>query len=264
MPSERQPIVIANWKMYLGSAEGIRAARVIRALVSRAAGRVVEVVVCPSFPLLSAVREEFKNSRVQVGAQDAHAEAAGPYTGDVSVTNLRGLVRYVIVGHSERRQFHGETDETVGRKLRQVLHAGLRPVVCVGETAEERDRGETVAKVHRQVQALVSTIPALSLTRCVFAYEPIWAISAGPDRPQEQPDPADAAEVIGLIRKVSADVAGRRYAELLRIVYGGSVTAKSVTAFVSEPGVDGVLVGGASTKPAELAAIVREVRTCHS
>lgn len=262
-PPARRPIAIANWKMYLSSTESVRAAQALRTLVGRL-GRRVEVVLCPAFPSLQAVRAALADSRIALGAQDVHAELSGPYTGDVSVTNLRGLTQYVIVGHSERRERYGETDDAVAQKVRRVLSSGLHPMICVGETAEERDDGETTVVVRRQVQNILQGVPALSLARCVFAYEPRWAISRGPGKPAPQPDPRDASEIIRFIRKVAADRAGQRYAERLRVVYGGSVESRTCRAFVCEPGVDGALVGGASTKPAEFAAIIQEILRCHS
>lgn len=261
---QRRAIVIANWKMYLSASESVRAARSTRTLTVRLAGRSVDIVLCPAFPLLPAVREALKGSRLQLGAQDLHHEASGPYTGDVAAAHLRGLARYVIVGHSERRRWHGETDEQVAKKMHRAVRAGLLPIVCVGETSEERDAGETVAKIRRQVSLLAAAVPALSLARCVFAYEPIWAISRGPGQPSPQPEPADAAHIVGLIRRVAAETAGHRHAERLRIVYGGSVDGRTVSTFISEPGVDGVLVGAASTTPADFFAIVREVIRCRS
>lgn len=261
MPGDRRPIVIANWKMYQGASATLRTTRAARVLTARMAGR-ADVVLCPPFPLLPAVQAVLRGSRLQVGAQDVHQERAGPYTGDVSAEHLRGLVRYAIVGHSERRRHHGETDAMVAQKVRAALRVGIRPIICVGETAEERADGKTVARVRAQVERVVAGIPALSLAHCVFAYEPIWAISTGIGQPSPQPLADDATHVMGLIRKVAADCAGRRYAERLRLVYGGSVDAKTVRSFVSEPGVDGALVGAAATNPAELARIVKEVLTC--
>lgn len=260
---DRRPIVIANWKMYLDAAATLRAARATRVLVARAAAR-VDIVLCPSFPLIPSVVAAVKGSRIRVGAQDVHAELRGPYTGDVSAEHLRGLVRYVIIGHSERRRQYGETDDIVARKFHQALHAGLQPIVCVGETADERDAGDTVAVVRRQVHRVLAGMPALSLARCVFAYEPVWAVRSNLGAPGAQPAPDDAAQVMGLIRKVAADRAGRRYAERLRVVYGGSVDAKTAKIFVAEPHVDGVLVGASSTNPVALHRIIREVLACHS
>jgi triosephosphate isomerase (TIM) len=262
MPSEvpmpeRRPLVVANWKMYLTPAESRREAELIR---KRAAvlARSVEAVVCPSFPLLPDLHAIFFKSPIVLGAQDAHMEEAGPYTGDVSVLHLQKLVRYVIVGHSERRRLHGETDEIVARKMRRVLNAGMHPIVCVGETAEERAAEATLEVVRRQVGAVMTELPVLELPRIVFAYEPVWAIGTGAGTPAPQPAPGEAAEIIGFIRKVASDAGGRRYAGKLRILYGGSVTAKTAAAFM-EPGVDGALVGGASTKATDFITIAQEI-----
>lgn len=260
-PRSRLPVAVANWKMYLSAAESVRAAEGLRALVGTLSRR-MEIVVCPSFPMLSAVRQALGQSRILLGAQDVHAELRGPFTGDVSVDHVRAHVRYVIVGHSERRQHHGETDAAVQGKTARVLTAGLHPIVCVGETAEERDRGDTIKKIRSQVATIVENLPVLDLPRLLFAYEPIWAISAGPNSPAEQPEPREVVEVVGLIRKVASDIGKPRYASQMRVLYGGSVTARSVRPFVSEPGVDGVLVGGASTKPAEFAGIIKEILAC--
>ncbi len=254
-----RPVIVANWKMYIGAIESVRAARAVRGFLARIAGKEADVVLCPSFPVLADVHEILKGSRIQLGAQDVHQEPSGPYTGDVSGAQLRGLVRYAIVGHSERRRFHGETDDIVARKAHQALRMSMIPIICVGETAEERDRGETIAKVRQQVDAAIRDLPRLSLTRCLFAYEPVWAISAGLGEERPQPEPADAAHMVRLIRKVAAERIGSQSAEQIRVLYGGSVTARAVRPFVAEPGVSGVLVGAASTKPAEFASIVREV-----
>jgi triosephosphate isomerase len=249
--------------MYLGTVESLRAAESIRALASRLARR-IDVVVCPSFPLLPQIREVLARSRILLGAQDVHAEERGPFTGDVSAEHVRSFVRFVIVGHSERRAHHGETDETIAKKVERVLKAGMHPIVCVGETAEERDAGETIKKVRTQVATILQGLPVLELPRILFAYEPVWAISAGLGEPSQKPEPGEVAEVVGLIRKVASDLGERRYAQQMRVLYGGSVTAKTVRPFVSEPGVDGALIGGASTKPAEFIAIVKEILACRS
>ncbi len=250
--------------MYLGFQESVRAARAVRSLVGRMAGRTVDVILCPSFPALVPVRDALAGSRLLLGAQDVHHQADGPFTGDVPARQLRGVARAVIVGHSERRRAHGETDAFVAEKVRRALAVGLLPIICVGETAEERADGDTVKTLTRQVRTIAGGVPPLSLLRCVFAYEPVWAISTGPGKPAPQPDPADASHLMGLIRKLAADRAGSHYAEQLRVVYGGSVQARTVAAFVCEPGVDGVLVGAASTHPGEFTAIVREVLRCRS
>lgn len=259
---ERRPIVLANWKMYLGAAESLRAAKVIRLLLGRVLGNAVDVVLCPSFPILPDVRRVLEGSRLMLGAQDVHHEVGGPYTGDVPMTQLKGLVRYVIVGHSERRQHHRETDALVRKKVARAVAQGVHPVICVGETAEEREEGKTVARITEQLGTILQDMGGLSLARCVIAYEPIWAISAGLGQPAKQPDPTDVVQIIGLIRKRAAEHVGNRYAERLRIVYGGSVGPRGVGALAGEPSVDGFLVGASSTKPADFAAIVKEVLRC--
>lgn len=257
-------MVIANWKTYVGAAESVRAARSLRALLQDVAGKAADIVLCPSFPSLAAVAGVLAGSRLLLGAQDVHHEVGGPYTGDVPVTHLRGIVRYVIVGHSERRRLHGETDALVAQKVSRAVAAGIHPIICVGETAEERAAGKTIARVAEQVRAVLPALSSLALGAAVFAYEPVWAISAGPRKPAPQPAPHEAAELIGLIRKLAAGRAGAASATRLRVVYGGSVAPDTACAFVSEPGVDGYLVGSASTKPAGFTAIVREVLRCRS
>lgn len=254
----RRPVAVANWKMYLSATASLRAAESIRTLGARFASS-MDLIICPSFPVLSDVRRLLERSRVRLGAQDVHEEARGPYTGDVSVEHLRHLVRYVIVGHSERRRFHHETDEQVARKAHSVVRAGLFPIVCVGETSEEHAAGVTIERVRAQVRAVFGVLPVLDIPRLLFAYEPVWAIAAGLGAPASQPEPQEVAEVAGLIRKLAAEHAAPRYAERLRVLYGGSVTAETVRSFVSEPGVDGVLVGSASTKPVEFVTIAKTV-----
>lgn len=264
MSDTPRPIVIANWKMYLGYAESVRAARAVRTLLARTAGRGIDVVVCPAFPVLESVAQVLRGSRIGVGVQDLHPEAAGPYTGDVSVALVRGRARFAIVGHSERRRAYGETDALVAAKALRAIRSGISPIVCVGETLEEREQGETIPTLRRQASAVVAALPALSLVRSLLVYEPVWAISRGPGKPSPQPRPEEAVQLIGLLRKVAADRHGTKAASRLRILYGGSVDARTVGPFSAEPGVDGVLVGAASTAPVSLAAITREVLRCHS
>lgn len=257
-------MVIANWKTYVGAAESVRAARSLRALLRDIAGKAADIVLCPSFPSLPAVAGVLAGSRLLLGAQDVHQEVAGPFTGDVPITHLRGLIRYVIVGHSERRRHHGETDAVVAQKVARAVAVGVHPVICVGETATERAAGKTIARVTEQVRAVLPELSPLSLAAAIFAYEPVWAISQGPGQPAPQPEPHEAAQLVGLIRKLAAGRAGAAYAARLRVVYGGSVERETACQFVAEPGVDGYLVGGASTRPETLAAIVREVVRCRS
>lgn len=254
----RRPLVVGNWKMYLSDVESLRAAESLKRLVKRQTGD-VDIVICPSFPLLPDVRAALAKNRILVGAQDVRAESSGPHTGDVSILHIRRWARYVIVGHSERRQHHGETNADVARKVHAVLRAGLRPVACVGETAAQRDAGETVAVIRGQAEEILRDISGMDHGRLTLAYEPVWAVRPDQQTVVEQPDPRDVVEIVRLIRRVAAEHHGTAAAERLRLLYGGSVTVATVKQFVGEPGVDGVLVGAASTKPAEFAAIIKEV-----
>lgn len=259
--NERKPLIVANWKMYLDAKNSKLAAD---SLVRMERGTDVDVVVCPSYPLLASIREILAGSGIELGAQDVHFLEKGAFTGDVSVGEVKDFVRYVIVGHSERRHYHGDTDEIVALKVRLLLRSGLHPIVCVGESAEERDEGKTIQKIRQQVEMVLKDLPLLDFPRIIFAYEPIWAISPSLEKSAPQPEPQEVAEISNLIRKLISDSGGNKYMEKMRVIYGGSVNAKNVAQFVKEPGVDGVLVGGASTRPADLISIIREVVQCRS
>lgn len=252
----RKPLVIANWKMYLDAKASVLAAQSLLRLLQ---GDAVDVVVAPSFPLLGELKEIFKDSAIQLAAQDVHYYEQGAYTGDVSVGEIKEYARYVIVGHSERRKYHGDTDEIVAAKTKLLLKNGLHPIICVGETFAERAQGGAIEKIRTQVNGVLNNLSLLDFPRLTFAYEPVWAISTGPGQEVEQPEPQEVAEMVNLIRKIVSEAGGTKYLDKIRVLYGGSVTSRTVKQFVAEPGVDGVLVGGASTKPAELVAIIREV-----
>jgi triosephosphate isomerase len=244
----RQPIVAGNWKMNTTIAEGL-------ALVDAMLPRLqefssVERVVCPPFVSLQAIAERLRGTDIRVGAQNVHPEPKGAFTGEVAPGMLEGLVTYVIVGHSERRQYFGEDDAFVNRKVRAVLAAGLAPIVCVGETLEQNERGETEAVVTRQTRAALDGIDDLS--QVVIAYEPIWAIGTG-----RAATPDGAAQTIGLIRAAVASLAGEPSANSLRIQYGGSVTAENFADFIAQDQIDGALVGGASLRAEQFLEIVR-------
>jgi len=263
MKSEfRKSLAVANWKMYLSAEQSLQAAKSFGAMWKTRKQEEVQVIICPSFPLLHRVKEILPKS-LEMGARDVHEDTHGAYTGDVSVKQIQDLVRFVIVGHSERRKFHGDTDEIAAQKAQRALKAGLHPLICVGENEREKQGGKTIEKIKGQVNTIMENMSALDVSRMVFCYEPIWAISGGPGELKEQPEPGEVAEIAGLIRKLVADKGERRYAEKMRVLYGGSVTSKNVSPFVSEPGVDGVLVGGASTKPAEFSAIIKKIQECH-
>jgi triosephosphate isomerase len=212
----------------------------------------VERVLCPPFVALSAVRPVLAGTGIGLGAQNMYWEKAGAYTGEVSPTMLAGLVEYVIIGHSERRQYFGETDETVNKKVKAALAAGLTPIICVGENLAENERGETAPVVGRQTRAAYGGLTADDAAKTIIAYEPVWAIGTG-----KAATPAGANAVIGLhIRGALAELFSSQVADSLRVQYGGSVTAANAADLMVQPDIDGALVGGASLKPAEFGAIV--------
>jgi triosephosphate isomerase len=214
----------------------------------------VDVVVCPAFTALRSVQTTIEGDRlpIQLGAQDVHWEPSGAFTGEVSAPMLAKLnVSYVIVGHSERRELFGETDETVAKKLRAVLANGMTPIVCVGETLEERERGSTDAKCCGQVEAAFAGLSSDDAQRCVVAYEPIWAIGTG-----RNATPDDANTTIGVVRERLVGLFGDT-AEVIRILYGGSVKPGNIAELMAMPEIDGGLVGGASLDPDEFSRVVR-------
>jgi triosephosphate isomerase len=249
----RTPLVAANWKMY--KTRGEAAAFLEAALGDLARVEGVEVVICPPFTALETVGRLLAGSPVRLGAQNVHWERQGAFTGEISPGMLVDLqCTYVIVGHSERRQLFGESDERVRRKVRAAFDAGLVPILCVGETIEERQAGQTEARVTSQVAEGTADLQAEEVARLVIAYEPVWAIGTGHAATGEE-----ANRVIGLIR----GYLHRRFgaaAEATRIQYGGSVRATNAAQFLQQPEVDGALVGGASLDPAEFVGIVRAAR----
>lgn len=242
------PVVVANWKMHTTRAE----ARALAAAVRdgcRTLGP-VRVVLCPPFTALGVVGELLQGSGIGLGAQDAHWEASGPFTGAVSPRQLADLgVSVVILGHSERRQHFAETDEVVRRKVTAVLAEGLTPLVCVGETEAERAAGRTAEVVTRQLRAALALRQPEAVARCWVAYEPVWAIGTG-----RTPTPGEVAAVHEGLRRELMALGG---AGGVPVLYGGSIRAGNVGALMAEPAVDGGLVGGASLSPDEFLAVVR-------
>jgi triosephosphate isomerase len=213
----------------------------------------VERVLCPPFVALTAVRPLLAGTGLELGAQNMHWEKSGAYTGEISAPMLVGLCQFVILGHSERRQYFGETDETVNKKARSALAAGLTPIICVGENLAENERGATAEVVSRQTRAAYAGLSADDAARTVIAYEPVWAIGTG-----KAATAAGANAVIGLnIRGTLADLYPGGVADAIRVQYGGSVTAGNAAEYFAQPDIDGALVGGASLKPQEFEAIVR-------
>jgi len=240
----RRPIVAGNWKMNLGAAEAEAFCAALPPGLGRPPGP--EVVLFPSFPLLPGVAAGVAESVVGVGGQDLSPEPKGAFTGDVSAAQLADAgCRYVLAGHSERRQHHGESDELVARKAAAALAAGLHPFVCVGETGEERRAGRTFEVLARQLAPLAWD------GRLALAYEPVWAIGTGLTA-----TPETAAEAHAFLRRRVAELAGERFAGALRILYGGSVTPDNARALAAAAEIDGFLVGGASLDAGRFCAIV--------
>jgi triosephosphate isomerase (TIM) len=246
--ARRIPIVAGNWKMNNTIAESLA---LVDAMLPRLQNfSSVERVVCPPFTALAAVADRLQGTDIGVGAQNVYPEPRGAFTGEVSPVMLVGLATYVILGHSERRQHFAEDDALVNRKLRAALSNGLVPIVCVGESLDQNEAGQTEQVVSRQVRGALDGIDDLS--RVVIAYEPIWAIGTGRAASAE-----GANATIGLIRSTVASMAGASVADGLRIQYGGSVTPDNFGAFIGQSEIDGALVGGASLKADQFLEIVR-------
>lgn len=249
--TRRVPVVAGNWKMNKTVAE---ARELIAALVpGLQAVQGVEKIVIPPFTVLMAAKALLEGTTIGLGAQNMHWETSGAFTGEVSPAMVAEWCRYVVVGHSERRAYFGETDETVNRKVRAALAHGLVPIVCVGETLEENQAGQTVEVVVRQVRQGLRDIALHAPDALMIAYEPVWAIGTG-----LACDPDDAQHVIGeVIRPALADLWGVEIAAGVRILYGGSVKPNNAASFFARPDIDGALVGGASLKAESFVEIAR-------
>jgi triosephosphate isomerase len=245
----RKPIIAGNWKMHYGPAEARAFAQQIIEPLARL--KSVERVLCPPSISIEAVRAVVGGTGVLVGAQNMYFEPRGAYTGEISPTMLQGLCHYVILGHSERRGYFGETDELVNQKAQAAFGFELRPIVCVGERLEDRDAGQTESVLTRQVRGSLAGLPLERLSDLVVAYEPIWAIGTG-----RAATPEDAASAASLIRALLAELYTPEAAQRVRVQYGGSVTPANMAEFAALPEIDGALVGGASLKP-EFVDIVR-------
>jgi triosephosphate isomerase len=247
----RKPIIAGNWKMYKTVAE---AEQLVREVTEKLAGYPeVEVVFCPPFTALSTVKALVRETPFRLAAQNLHWKEEGAFTGEVSPQMLADIgCDYVIIGHSERRQYFAETDATVNLKAKAALASGIKPIICVGESLAQRKAGETVALIERQTEAALNGIDPAIIATLVIAYEPIWAIGTG-----ESSTASDANQVIGLIRKTVARMFGNEAAGQLRIQYGGSVKPENIKEYMEEPEIDGALVGGASLKTDSFVKIVR-------
>ena len=251
----RRPLIAGNWKMHKNHLEGVQLTQKLAWALSSEDTDAVEVAVCPPFTALRSVGTLIDGDKLPIalGAQDCHPEPQGAYTGEISAPMLAKLgVQYVIVGHSERRQYSGEDDELVNRKARAVLEAGMRPIVCVGEVLEEREAGRTAEVVQGQVRGSLAGLGGDQVAGLVVAYEPVWAIGTGRAATAD-----DAQETIAVIRATVADLVGQAAADELRIQYGGSVKSSNAEELATKPDVDGALVGGASLDADEFALIIK-------
>ena len=246
----RKTIIAGNWKMNKTPSETKVFAEEFKALLPKT--KWCDVVLCVPFVDVPAAVRAFKDSRVAVGAENLYFEKSGAFTGEVSADMLVDLdVKYVIIGHSERRQYFGETDVTVNKKVHAALNAGLNPIICVGESLEQREMGVTMELIAFQVKSALSGVPAEQVRKCVIAYEPIWAIGTGKTATGEQ-----AAEVCTFIRATIRSLYGARIARGVTIQYGGSMNPKNAAELLSHEDIDGGLIGGAALKPDQLMEIV--------
>jgi triosephosphate isomerase len=245
----RTPMIAGNWKMNTTLAEASALVKEMREGLERMTG--VETVLCPPFLSLPLVKELLLGLSIKVGAQNMHFEERGAYTGEISPLMLCGICEYVILGHSERRQYFGETDDVVNDKIRAALAVELTPILCVGERLEQKEAGNTKEVVTRQVRGALNGIK--SLDGMVIAYEPIWAIGTGRAETGE-----GANAIIAIIRNTVARLYSEGTAQEIRILYGGSVTAANIAEYVKQSEIDGALVGGASLKAKEFLAIVAQ------
>lgn len=246
----RKTVIAGNWKMNMLASEIKPFMEALRAAMP--APRACDVVLCTPAVMIPAMVKAGKEAKVAAGGQDVSKFDKGAYTGEVSASQLQDIgAKYCIVGHSERRQYHGEDDLLINAKTRALLEHGINPIICVGESLEQREMELTMAHINYQVRAALSGVDAASLRRCVIAYEPIWAIGTGKTATSEQ-----AEEVCREIRAIIRDMYGARAARGVSILYGGSMNAKNAAELLAQPDVDGGLIGGASLKPNDFATII--------
>jgi triosephosphate isomerase len=251
MKASRRPVVVGNWKMHNLQAESVLLVKELRRLLDDV--KDVDMGVAPPFTSLAVAGRELQGSPIRLGAQNCHFEERGAYTGEVAPRMLADAnCAYVIVGHSERRHIFGEVDDNIAKKVKLVLQNDMTPILCVGETFDERDEEQTFRVVGRQVEIGLSGFSARGVERIVLAYEPVWAIGTGKTASPEQ-----AQEVHAYIREYVRDVYGEDAAQRIRIQYGGSVKAENARALMDQPDIDGALVGGASLEAKAFADIVR-------
>ena len=247
----RTPIIAGNWKLNKTVSEAIALTTALKASVVDVNG--VEIIVAPPFTALAAVSDVITDSNIRLSAQDVYSEDSGAFTGEVSAPMLKDVgCDYVIIGHSERRQYFGETNESVNQKVKAALAHGLKPIICVGELLEEREAGQTEAVIEDHVTGGIAGLAAAELLSCVIAYEPVWAIGTG-----KTATPDQAQEVHNFIRELLAKLHSAEVASQIRIQYGGSVKPENASELMTQPDVDGALVGGASLEAESFAQIVK-------
>ncbi len=246
----RKTIIAGNWKMNLTATETKKFAEELKKIMPRA--KWCETVICVPACNITAAAKAFKDLRISIGAENVYFEPSGAFTGEISAPMLADLgVKYVIVGHSERRQYFCETDQTVNKKVHAVLNAGMNPIICVGESLEQRETGVTDSWIALQVKCALSGVAAERLRHCVIAYEPIWAIGTGKTATAEQ-----AGEVCSNIRATIRGLYGARVARSVTIQYGGSMNPGNAAELLAQPDIDGGLIGGASLKPDQFLDII--------
>ena len=251
MNTPRRPLIAGNWKMYKTGSQAIEMVRALKPLVADV--RDVEIMIAPPFTALAQVAAEVEGTPIALGAQNMHWESEGAFTGEIAPNMLKAAgCRYVILGHSERRQYFGETDQSVNRKLRSALSNGLIPVFCIGESEAQREAGETFSVLDKQVENGLEDFVLKELQPLIVAYEPVWAIGTGKTATTDQ-----AQEVHAHLRQWFDRRFGGPFAEGLRILYGGSVKPANVKELMGMPDVDGALVGGASLDPQSFSQLVR-------
>ncbi len=245
----RKPIIAGNWKMNMTPDE---AKALVTELIPLVKDAKAEVVVCPPYIDLAVVQPLIAGTNIKLGSQSIHWAAKGAFTGEISADMLKAFdVSYAIIGHSERRQYFGETDESVNARAKAAIAAGITPIICVGESLDQREAGETDAFVSGQTVAALKDISAADVEKLVIAYEPIWAIGTGKTATNEQ-----ANETVGVVRAAVASVYGKETAEKVRIQYGGSMNPKNASELMAMPEIDGGLIGGASLKAEDFSKVV--------
>lgn len=245
----RKPIIAGNWKMHKSIAEGVDFVAKVKDALQ---GTEVEPVICAPFTMLKDLKQAAAGTNIRIGAQNMHYEESGAFTGEIAPSMLAELkVDYVIIGHSERRQYYNETDETVNRKAKQALAHGIIPIICVGESLKQREEGSTKEIVGNQTKKALEGLSGTEVKSLVIAYEPIWAIGTG-----KTATAAQANEVIAYIREVVKELCSEEVSEEIRIQYGGSVKPSNVEEIMNESDIDGALVGGASLQPEDFVSLV--------